>query len=695
MKKKYKLIAICQVYNELEKGNLLRFIKYVKPLCDELIIYDDGSTDGSYEFLLKHTPHVFRRGKNDFSNEMEHKKILVERAKALGADFIFYLDSDEVFTANASDRLQELAQMCIDKDIDGLQFHKINIWRSATWQRVDSLYDIGWFTHFWRVTPDMKYASIKRGLHQAPYPSTIRKIEKVTDVSILHYGFSNEKNLAYKYITYKSHGQRGYDTLDRLLDEHKMELKKIPKEFFPKGLYVKDDPAPHKIPFAEALSYVEKHKPQILRPKYSIVCLIYKSVQWLQFVYEQVLKYTDMKDVEFYFVANDATPEVLEYLKNNYIPHYIWDNTEEHKKEWYINNVYRAWNFGAKQAKGDFIIFVNSDMAFSPNWLENLIAGYHGQNCVTSRLVESGKMESGQYGIGKNFGRSISSYYEKGFQKYASAIAINDIKPGGLYMPLFIRKKHFLSVEGYPEGNPLPGSDIFHPKLAKLGELSISGDTIFMAKLQSQGIIHETTFSSIVYHFQEGEMDSSLKKTKESIRQYIGISSSEEFQVLKKLPSVTVVEHPQTQTSESMAIMISDMQSVDDRHEDKYNILFVSRNDLVKKYFKQLSLANMLITDSFEVMSYYRDYTFSMIPTTRKDKLIFWKEILEKAFMQVRIEEIKHKQFADLPTVEKMKRYAFIRFESVTGTAHTTKNKVIYKLRQIKHSLFDHKKNNG
>ena len=73
-RKKYSIVCIAQVYNELEKGNLPRFITYVKPLCDELIIYDDGSTDGSYEFLLQHTPHVFRRGKNDFSNEMEQKK---------------------------------------------------------------------------------------------------------------------------------------------------------------------------------------------------------------------------------------------------------------------------------------------------------------------------------------------------------------------------------------------------------------------------------------------------------------------------------------------------------------------------------------------------------------------------------------------------------------------------------------------
>jgi hypothetical protein len=39
----------------------------------------------------------------------------------------------------------------------------------------------------------------------------------------------------------------------------------------------------------------------------------------------------------------------------------------------YINNVYRAWNTAGKMAKGDYIIFLNSDFGFSDNWSENLI----------------------------------------------------------------------------------------------------------------------------------------------------------------------------------------------------------------------------------------------------------------------------------------------------------------------------------
>ena len=42
--------------------------------------------------------------------------------------------------------------------------------------------------------------------------------------------------------------------------------------------------------------------------------------------------------LEFYFVANDAYPEVLNYLLDKNIPHYTHNNTQEQiKNDWYIS----------------------------------------------------------------------------------------------------------------------------------------------------------------------------------------------------------------------------------------------------------------------------------------------------------------------------------------------------------------------
>lgn len=504
--KKFKIVCICQVYNELEKENLKRFFKYIKPLVDDIVIYDDCSTDGSYEYSLQQTKHVIRGIKNDFTDERTHRQKMLEEALKLDPDFILWLDADEVLTKGAKEKLQDLCELCEKRNLDGISLHELNLWRSTTWRRVDSLYNDGWFTRLWKVKPGISFAEVKKGLHQTQVPLTIEKVRKSKELSVLHFGFSSKKSLAYKYLTYRSHGQRGYTMLDRLINEDSLKLEPVSKDLFPPGLW-KDEREPKKMKFIESLSYVEVYKERVFRPKYSIACLIYKSVDWLEFVYKQVLKYTDMKDTEFFFIANDANEEVLKYLSDNHIPHYKFENTPDQKREWYINNVYRAYNYAAKVGKGDFLVLINSDMAFSPGWLEALIAAYDGSNLVSSRLVESGKMGTGKHGIEKNFGRTYSNYKESDFQSYVQSLRKDAVSDGGLFMPLFVNKKHFLKVGGYPEGNIKKGSDIFRVKIAKEGDLLVSGDNVLMQRMATIGIKHQTAMNSIVYHFQCGEKD--------------------------------------------------------------------------------------------------------------------------------------------------------------------------------------------
>jgi glycosyltransferase involved in cell wall biosynthesis len=264
--------------------------------------------------------------------------------------------------------------------------------------------------------------------------------------------------------------------------------------------------------------------------KISYVCLIYKSVNWLKFVYKQFHKYTKLNEGdEFYFVANDACPDVLTYLKDNNINHYIHNNTEEQKKEWYINNVYRAWNKGAKKAMGDYIIFLNSDMAFSKDWNINLINKINNNNCVNSRLIERGPPNGlptmiGGHGIEKNFGNNYNDYDEKGFIEMAEQIKSKKLIEKGLYMPMIIKKEHLEYINYYPEGNitidnfdklklcPLDKIKIFNYNYAtqddvyKKGLGCVPGDKVLMYNLSKIGIQHYTSMDSIVYHFQQGEM---------------------------------------------------------------------------------------------------------------------------------------------------------------------------------------------
>lgn len=245
-------------------------------------------------------------------------------------------------------------------------------------------------------------------------------------------------------------------------------------------------------------------------PKVSIACLIYRSTRWLDFVYDQVRRHTDLSDKEFYFVANDATDAVLAHLRQRGIPHHIHTNTPAQRQEWYINNVYRAWNTAGRRARGEHVVFINSDMGFTPGWLEMLQASIADDRVVCSRLVERGVLRSGLYGIERNFGNVPEDYRESEFLAFASEVAQPVLYAGGLYMPMLIKKSHLEQIGYYPEGNIVPGSDIFNPRYARQGEPVVPGDQVLIARLNSIGVAHTTCFGSIVYHFQEGEMRDTL-----------------------------------------------------------------------------------------------------------------------------------------------------------------------------------------
>lgn len=658
--RKYSIVCTCKVYNELRKGNLERFVKYVKPLVDALVVYDDGSTDGSYEFLLRHTPYVIRGSKNDFVHERVHRQLLLTEALKLSPDFILWLDADEVLTANAAQKLQDLCAYCVEHQVDALKFHELNIWRSQTWRRLDSLFDVGWFTRLWRVTPGMTYDNADRpGLHQSQIPSTIRVIEQTHEVKVLHYGFSSEKNLAYKYFIYRSHGQRGYEMLDRLLSEEQLEIERIPREMLPEGLWADEGP-PRPMPFVQSLAYAEEYREEVFGPKFSIICPVYKSIGWLKFVYEQVLKYTDMSDKEFFFVAADAHQAVTDYLKDNYVPYYVMESAPEQKTKWYINTVYRAYNFGAARARGDFLVFLHSDMALSPGWFDNLIKAYSGSDCITPRLVESGKMPSGQYGISKDFGQTAESFREPEFVRYAAEKGSDRIENGGMYFPLLIRKEHFDMVGGYPEGNVVPESDIYRPRIAVRGEPCIVGYEALRRKLSGYGINQRTAFDSIVYHFQSGESSAPEPHATVPGRVKVALCNAP---VPGPLPvsvsiNISAAGSPGEYAAQmrdfinryfpDIEIIVQDASSVDIVNEARYTIVFLKDDQRDEGPFSSirennLKRARKLVADSVSVALAYPEYDFEIIPekVPPGSGTDYWHKLLTGVFREITVQNIR------------------------------------------------------
>lgn len=523
-----KIIGFLQIKNEVSSGHLLRFLEWNQELWDSLYVYDDGSNDGTVELLSEHADYIYRGKGNSFGEELLNKQILLKRIQEDFAegDAILWLDADEVLYASR-DQLKELITDTFNQGYDSISLPLINLWKSEHWYRTDHLFDALRNVRIWKLSSKIFFPDTF-GLHGELFPRALHRTFACDSLAVLHFGFASYELIIEKYCTYYRHWQTG-SSLYRLIDEEGLELQPITER-----LHILGERYP-KLGFSDLAEKPDATSPQqwqlsarskILKirtdnqPIVTLVSLIFGSTSWLSFQYGELLRLArDLPrgQAQILFVANDATPEVLSFLVENGIPH-IAISTKVNEDEWFINSVYRAYNQAVVKSETEYVLLVNSDMAYAPGTLSNLLKNANEKTLLAGRLVELGIMPTGLYGIEKDFGNSPTNYRSRDFHKYARKIQEQRLASGGLFMPLLVNRKTFLSLGGFPEGNIKAESlnkylDSGIGEIAKKGEKLIPGDAAFMQRAKLFGIDHLTDFSSITYHFQAGEMRNKKDKT--------------------------------------------------------------------------------------------------------------------------------------------------------------------------------------
>lgn len=216
-----KIIAMLQVYNEVENGNLERCLKSLCRYVDAIQVYDDGSTDEPHVLYENFECDVIWGDKNDFQNELAHKQAQLDRCKELGADWIWRIDADEVIERAGE---QEIRELCEDVNYDSYAFHMVNLWRHPSYYRIDSSFNDVIFNRLWRVPPEGLRFKVEKGLHLTNYPIGATDNEGFAPFQILHYGFASDQAIIDKYNMYKAHGQTGW-ALERLIDETSLVVR--------------------------------------------------------------------------------------------------------------------------------------------------------------------------------------------------------------------------------------------------------------------------------------------------------------------------------------------------------------------------------------------------------------------------------------------------------------------------------------
>jgi hypothetical protein len=242
----------------------------------------------------------------------------------------------------------------------------------------------------------------------------------------------------------------------------------------------------------------------------SIISLIYQSPKLADWVYNSVLKYTPMVtrgEAEFFFVANDPTPALLDHLRAHRYDFVVNINKRYTNDELfalgyatpeYMSRVYRGYNVGIRHSKADYVVLINSDNYLSPDWLENLLKYSDRARVMSSTLVERHHPTFSVFpgALHGEFGGTAETFDEEGFLAFAARVKKTGIELGGAYMPTLFHRDIAIEAGLYPTGN-IAG--------ANFEEVSRYGDEAFFDTLATLGVVHYTALDSISYHLKEGE----------------------------------------------------------------------------------------------------------------------------------------------------------------------------------------------
>jgi len=224
-----------------------------------------------------------------------------------------------------------------------------------------------------------------------------------------------------------------------------------------------------------------------------VVCMVYRSPAFLSFM-------RDQGQVNR-FVGNDAEHAVR--IWSDVVPYH-----DPIPDDHYLSRVYRCWNYCVRSSPAEYVCLVNSDMAFSPGWLEALERRLDGKTIPCSRLVEPSyltpegqQLDPGLHAEQIDLGRDPATFNFDAWDKMAADLSEDRTEPGGLFMPCVLHRQTFLEVGGYPEGN------IVRPVNGDWSRQEVlSGDAYLFQKMAVKGFQHVTCFDSLVYHMQQGEM---------------------------------------------------------------------------------------------------------------------------------------------------------------------------------------------
>ena len=218
-----KLVCMTQVYNQNTivgpdgKTNIVRFMESISQYCDGLVIFDDGSTDGTRDVITSFSGDFELEIPSNSVNAPEyegyHRARSLQHCIRLKADWVVAIDPDEVFEKRAGQGGLRATLESLSDDISAVGFYKKELWRSDRYVRVDDTWAHRLEVRAFRLTDSLCYderASYRSDL----IPTNVLPPYAKSILGLLHYAYINDGAILEKYNRWLSLGLNISDELN-------------------------------------------------------------------------------------------------------------------------------------------------------------------------------------------------------------------------------------------------------------------------------------------------------------------------------------------------------------------------------------------------------------------------------------------------------------------------------------------------
>lgn len=191
-----KLAAILRIKNQIQ--TIDECMQKLSEIADEIIVLDNGSTDGTLESYKKYSKITKILNTIGF-DEGRDKIMLLEEAKKTDADWLLWIDADEVFEKHFT---REVAERYMRSRYNRVVFRMCNFWLSRERCRYDHeyyLYTLHPQRSMWRNMPSAYFKNLV--IHNGDIQGVSGKVY-ISPYRLKHYGYVYKEKILEKMRTY-------------------------------------------------------------------------------------------------------------------------------------------------------------------------------------------------------------------------------------------------------------------------------------------------------------------------------------------------------------------------------------------------------------------------------------------------------------------------------------------------------------